>query len=83
MVRGIKGVSYGLLCFLAGAALMLLVGANGAQEAPVGRYQVAATNTGSVVVDTQTGHLWARSDISPVSYDLGTPDHPICEIVQP
>ncbi len=83
MVRGIKGLSYGLLCFLAGAAFVLLVGANAAQEAPVGRYQVAATNTGSVVVDTQTGHLWARSDISPVNYDLGTPDHPICEIVQP
>ena len=83
MVRRIKVVSYGVLRFLARVALMLLVGASSSQEAPVGRYRVSGTTDGAFVLDTQTGYLWGRSDISPVSYDLGTPDHPIFEIIQP
>ena len=82
MARRIKGVSYGLLCFLAGAALMLLVGASSTQETP-GRYQVSATTGGAYILDTQTGQLWGRPSISSVCYDLGTLDHPICEVVQP
>jgi hypothetical protein len=78
-----KVVSGGVLCFLAGAALMLLVGAGSTPEAPSGRYQVSATSSGAFVLDTQTGHLWGRSDIFTVSYDLGTPQHPICETVKP
>jgi hypothetical protein len=83
MVRRIKVVSYGLLCFLAGAALVLLAGAGGTQEAPVGRYQVSATSGGAYILDTQTGHLWGKPSIGAVSYDLGTQEHPICEIVKP
>ncbi len=83
MVTRVKVVSYGLLCFLAGAALMLLVGASGTQEAPVGRYQVSAMSSGAFILDTQTGHLWERLDISAISYDMGTLDHPICELVKP
>jgi hypothetical protein len=82
MARRIKSVSYGVLCFLAGAALMLLVGASGTQETP-GRYQVSATTGGAYILDTQTGQLWGRPSISSVCYDLGTLDHPICEVVQP
>ena len=83
MVRGIKGVSYGLLCFLAGAALVLLVGASGTQQTSPGRYQITATAGGAYILDTQTGHLWGRPYIGAVSYDLGTLDHPIAEIVKP
>jgi hypothetical protein len=83
MVRRIKVVSYGLLCFLAGAALMLLAGASSSQEAPVGRYQVSATTGGAYILDTQTGHLWGRPSISAVNYDLGTLEHPTCAVVQP
>jgi hypothetical protein len=83
MATRVKVVGYGLLCFLAGAALMLLAGANGTEEAPVGRYQVSAMSTGAFILDTQTGHLWERLDVSATSYDLGTLDHPICELVKP
>jgi hypothetical protein len=83
MVRRIKIASYGFLCFLAGAALVLLAGANGAEEAPVGRYQVAATSDSAFVLDTQTGRLWARPGITNVSYDLGTLDQPIIKLIQP
>ncbi len=82
MARRIRGVSYGLLCFLAGAALMLLVGASSTQETP-GRYQVSATTGSAYILDTQTGQLWARPSISSVCYDLGTLDKPICEVVKP
>lgn len=83
MVARVKVVGYGLLCFLAGAALVLLAGANGTQDAPVGRYQVAATSGDAFILDTKTGQLWARPGIVAVGYDMGTLDHPICEIVQP
>ncbi len=83
MVRRIKIVSYGLLCFLAGAALVLLAGAGGTQESPSGRYQVCGTNGGAYILDTQTGQLWARPGIVAVGYDLGTPEHPICEMTKP
>ncbi len=83
MARRIKGVGYGLLCFLAGAACVLLAGASGTQQNSPGRYQVSATNMGAFLLDTQTGHLWGRSDISAVSYDLGTPDKPKWELVKP
>jgi hypothetical protein len=83
VVRGIKAVSYGLLCFLAGAALMVLAGAGGTQETPVGRYQLSGTNGGVYVLDTQTGQLWARPGINNASYDLGTPEHPTCELLKP
>jgi hypothetical protein len=83
MVRTIKGVSYGLLCFLAGAALVLLAGASSTQEDPSGRYQVSATTGGAYILDTQTGHLWARPSIGALSYDLGTLEHPLCEMVKP
>ncbi len=83
MVRRIKVVSYGLLCFLAGAALTLLAGASSSQEAPVGRYQVSATTGGAYILDTQTGHLWGRPCISAVNYDLGTLERPICAMVKP
>ena len=83
MVTRIKVVSYGLLCFLAGAALMLLAGASSTQESPLGRYQVSATTGGAYILDTQTGHLWGRPSIGAVSYDLGTLEHPIAELVKP
>jgi len=83
MVRRIKVVSYGVLCFLAGAALVLLAGTSGTQEPPVGRYQVSATTDGAFILDTQTGHLWARPGIDGAGYDLGTLEHPICELVNP
>ncbi len=83
MVRGIKVVGYGLLCFLAGAALMLLAGAGGAPQNPVGRYQVSATTGGAYILDTQTGRLWGRPGIGAVAYDLGTLDHPTCEMLKP
>ena len=83
MVKRIKVVSYGLLCFFAGAALMLLAGASSSQEAPVGRYQVSATTGGAYILDTQTGHLWARPSVSAVAYDLGTLEHPIAELLEP
>jgi hypothetical protein len=83
MVRRIKVVSYGLLCFLAGAALILLAGASSSQEAPVGRYQVSATSDGAFVLDTQTGQLWARPGIVAVSYDMGTLGHPTCTLIEP
>jgi len=82
MNRRIKSVGYGLLCFLAGAALVLLIGASSTQDTP-GRYQVSGTTGGAYILDTQTGHLWGRPSIGAVSYDLGTLDHPICEIIQP
>ncbi len=82
MDRRIKSVGYGLLCFLAGAALVLLVGASSTQDTP-GRYQVSATTGGAYILDTQTGHLWGRPSIGSVSYDLGTLDHPICEMIKP
>ena len=78
----IKVVSYGLLCFLAGAALVLLVGASSSQDTP-GRYQVSGTTGGAYILDTQTGHLWGRPSIGAVSYDLGTLEHPIAELVKP
>jgi hypothetical protein len=83
MVRRVRVVSYGLLCFLAGAAFMLLAGASGTEEAPVGRYQVSAMSSGAFILDTQTGYLWERLDVSATCYDLGTLDHPICELVKP
>jgi hypothetical protein len=83
MVRTIKGVSYGLLCFLAGAALVLLAGASSSQEAPVGRYQISATTGGAYILDTQTGHLWGRPSLGAVSYDLGTLEHPKLVLVEP
>jgi hypothetical protein len=83
MVRRIKVVSYGFLCFLAGAALVLLAGANGTQETPVSRYQVAATNGNAFVLDTQTGQLWARPGITDVNYDLGTLENPTIKLIQP
>ena len=79
----IKSVSCGLLCFLAGALLVLLAGAAGTQETSPGRYQIAATNAGGLVLDTQTGQLWARLDVSAVCYDLGTPEHPKCQMIKP
>ncbi len=83
MVRGITVVGCGLLCFLAGALLMLLAGAGGTQPNPVGRYQVSATAGGAYILDTQTGHLWGRPGIGAVAYDLGTLDHPTCEMLKP
>ena len=82
MDRRIKWVSCGLLCFLAGAALVLLVGASGTPDT-LGRYQVSATTDGAYILDTQTGHLWGRPGIGALSYDLGTLDHPICVIIEP
>ena len=82
MDRRIKRVGYGLLCFLAGAALVLLVGASSTQNTP-GRYQVSATTGGAYILDTQTGHLWGRPSIGAVNYDLGTLDWPICQMVKP
>ncbi len=63
--------------------LVLLAGTSGTQETPSGRYQVSATNGGAFILDTQTGHLWGRLDVSAASYDLGTPDHPKCQIITP
>lgn len=82
MARRIKDVSYGLLCFLAGVTLMVVVGASSTQETP-GRYQVSATTGGAYILDTQTGQLWGRPNISSVCYDLGMLDKPICEVVKP
>jgi len=78
----IRLVGYGLLCFLAGAALVLLVGVSSTQDT-AGRYQVSATAGGAYILDTQTGHLWGRPSIGAVSYDLGTLDHPTCTFIQP
>jgi len=83
MARRIKGVGYGLLCFLAGAALVLLVGASSSTQETPGRYQVSGTTGGAYILDTQTGQLWGRPSISSVCYDLGTLDKPTCEVIKP
>ena len=83
MDRRIKSIGYGLLCFLAGAVLMLLAGASGTQPNSVGRYQVSATSGSAYILDTQTGHLWGRPSVGAVAYDLGTLDHPICQMLAP
>jgi hypothetical protein len=83
MVRRIKVVSYGALCFLAGAALMLLAGTSSTPANAPGRYQVTATTGGAYILDTQTGHLWGRPSLGAVGYDLGTLEHPICVVITP
>jgi hypothetical protein len=82
----IKVVSLGVLCFLAGVAFMVSMGASRTAEAPSSRYQVAATAhaPGAFVLDTQMGHLWARAlSYEAESVDLGTPEHPTCETFRP
>ncbi len=60
MVTRIRAGVFGLLCLLAGAAFMMLVGTSKVPEVLSGRYQVSAlgNGAGAFVLDTQTGHLW-------------------------
>jgi hypothetical protein len=86
MTNRMKAMVFGTLCFLAGAVFVMLVGTSSLREAPSGRYQVAsmAHAPGAFVLDTQTGHLWARAlSYEGQSVDLGTLEHPTLKTFKP
>jgi hypothetical protein len=81
-----RAIGLGALCFLAGAAFVTLMGSSKAPEVSPGRYQVAAMGhaAGAFVLDTQTGHLWARAlSYEAESVDLGTPEQPALRTFKP
>lgn len=62
MTNRMRAIVFGMLCFLAGAMFVTLMGTGKAPGVPSGRYQVSALGNGigAFVLDTQTGHLWCR-----------------------
>ena len=60
-----------LVGVVAGVLLTFTLGADAGSASPAGRFQVAATDSHAIILDTATGRSWTARDVTVVNATKG------------